>query len=178
MSARSTTRRRYLISRVRDSGVIMAFRCVQCQKSDSDCVKSHDSSSCLSCLRRGRTCEMAPYSEGDFRKIDRERARLDAEEERVEAAIEASLQEKARIRKMKRYLAQREARMIEKGFSNVEEMEKWEEEEERQKNAAVPSSSTAVTPGLEFNFSEAVFAEMASLSPSFLENFASGETPL
>ena len=191
MSSRTTLYHRALICRVRNAGVIMAFRCVHCQKSDSDCVKSHDSTNCLSCLQRGRKCEMAPYSESDFKKIDAERARLDAEEEAADATVEtghtmaatghamaeAALRKKRRVRQLKRYLAQREARMIEKGFSNVEEMEKWEEEEERQKSAPGPSSSTSVTPGPEFNSFEADLAEMASLSPSFWESLASGETP-
>ena len=153
----------------------MAFKCANCVKSNSECKKSPDSSSCI---RKMCHCDMEPFSQSHFAKIDRERARIDVEEAKAREAMHEAMTKITRMEKLRRFLSAREAEMIRRGLENVEELEKLEkQEEERQKSAADPSSSTSVTPGPELNFSEADFAEIASLSPSFLETLVSGGTP-
>ena len=153
--------RKLLIARVANRGVIMAFKCVACQKANSDCVRSKESSSCLACLRRTRPCKMEPFSDSEFAKVDKERARLETEMESLELAEEAILQKRRRIRKLQRYLASKEAEMIRRGLDNVEELEKMEAQEEAEKTA-----TTALDPSSSFDQS---FLE--SLTPSFLDGF-------
>ena len=148
--SKSSRNRELLVARIRLRGVIMAFRCVRCQKSGSDCVRSRDSSSCLVCVENGKPCEMEPFSCSDFAKVDKERARLDAEEDKANeevaaysARVNAALAKAARIRKLRRFLASREAEMIRRGLENVEELEKLEEQEKLE--AELLSATTVAT---------------------------------
>ena len=77
---------------------------------------------------------MEPFSKSDFIKIDKERARLDVKEDRANEEAEAYhvkintvLIKAVRIRKLRRFLASREAEMIRRGLENIEELEKLEE---------------------------------------------------
>jgi hypothetical protein len=77
---------------------------------------------------------MEPFSRSDFAKIDKERTRLDAEEDRTNkevrlysSRINTVLAKAIRIRKLRRFLASREAEMIRRGLENMEELEKLEE---------------------------------------------------
>jgi hypothetical protein len=77
---------------------------------------------------------MKPFSQSDFAKINKERARLDTKKDRAneEARLHSSrfntaVAKAARIRKLRRFLASREAEMIRRGLENMEELEKLEE---------------------------------------------------
>ena len=94
---KSTLYHQQLLSKVKHWGVVMAFKCVSCQKSQSDCIRSDHSKSCLACLKRRRSCDMEPFSNSDFAKIDKERARLEAEEEALEMAEEEILKKQEGI---------------------------------------------------------------------------------
>jgi hypothetical protein len=66
--------------------------------------------------------------------MDKERARLDVEEDRANEETEAYhtkintvLIKIIRIRKLRRFLISREAEMIRRGLENIEELEKLEE---------------------------------------------------
>jgi hypothetical protein len=74
------------------------------------------------------------FLKSDFAKIDKERARLDAEEDRTNeevrlysSRVNTTLAKIIRIRKLRRFLASREAEMIRRGLENMEELEKLEE---------------------------------------------------
>jgi len=164
-SPKSSRNRQILVARIRIRGVIMAFRCARCMNEKLNCVRSGDSSSCLSCVEKTLPCEMEPFSRSDFAKIDKERARLDAEEDRANeevrlhsSRVNTTLAKAARIRKLRRFLASREAEMIRRGLENVEELEKLEEQEKL--NTLSASSATA-----------AIFSESELASPSFSGEF-------
>jgi hypothetical protein len=77
---------------------------------------------------------MEPFSRSNFVKIDKERARLDSKEDRINeevrlyfSRINTVLAKTARIRKLRRFLASREAEMIRRSLKNMEELEKLEE---------------------------------------------------
>jgi hypothetical protein len=165
LPSKASRNRQILKARIRTRGVIMAFRCARCMSNKLKCVRSEDSLSCLGCTGAGRPCEMEPFSQSDFAKIDKERARLDAEEDQAneEARLHSSrfntaVAKAARIRKLRRFLASREAEMIRRGLENVEELEKLEEQEKL--NALSASSATA-----------AIFSESEFASPSFSGEF-------
>jgi hypothetical protein len=74
------------------------------------------------------------FSQSDFAKIDKERARLNTKKDQAneEARLHSSkfntiVAKAARIRKLRRFLASREAEMIRRGLENIEELEKLEE---------------------------------------------------
>jgi predicted RNase H-like nuclease (RuvC/YqgF family) len=86
--------------------------------------------------RKILSCKIEPFLKSDFVKIDKERARLDAEEDRVNeeirlyfSRINTILAKTARIWKLRRFLASREAEIIRRGLENIEELEKLEEQE-------------------------------------------------
>jgi hypothetical protein len=77
---------------------------------------------------------MEPFSKSDFIKMDKERARLDIEEDRANkkaeayhAKINTALIKTIRIRKLRRFLISREAEMIRRGLENIKKLEKLEE---------------------------------------------------
>jgi hypothetical protein len=77
---------------------------------------------------------MEPFSKSDFIKIDKKYACLDIKEDRANEEAEAyytkintALIKAVRIRKLRRFLASREAEMIRRGLENIEELEKLEE---------------------------------------------------
>ena len=87
----SSKYRKLLIARVANKGVIISFKYVACQKANSDYIRSKESLFYLACLRRCRPCDIEPFSNSDFAKVDKERARLKAEMELLELAEKAIL---------------------------------------------------------------------------------------
>jgi hypothetical protein len=77
---------------------------------------------------------MEPFLKSDFVKVDKERVRLDIKKDRANKEAEAYyikintiLIKTVRIRKLRRFLASREAEMIRRGLENIEKLEKLEE---------------------------------------------------
>ena len=127
-------------------------------------------------MSRGRKYKMVPFTEFNFKKINRKRAGLNSEKAKARENMRLAITKLNRLNKIKRYFAQRKARMVEKGFSNVEKIKRWKAEKKRQKTVAGFSTSQLATPGFNFNFFEADFAEMAFLSPSFLKTLVFNKT--
>ena len=126
---------------------------------------------------------MEPFSQSDFAKLDKERARLDEESSQALEVIQQlnnSLSSAAlklrRLDKQKKYLASREAEMISRGLENVEEMERVEAEEERQKAASSSASATVPQGSPVFNFDDVDFGSLPSPSSFFLEPVPSDGT--
>jgi hypothetical protein len=70
----------------------------------------------------------------DFAKIDKKRARLNAKKDKTNeevrlysSRINTILVKTARIRKLRRFLASREAEIIRRDLKNIKELEKLEE---------------------------------------------------
>jgi hypothetical protein len=77
---------------------------------------------------------MESFSQSDFAKIDKKRARLDIKKDQAneEARLYSSrfnttVVKAVRIRKLHRFLASREAEIIRRSLKNMEELEKLEE---------------------------------------------------
>lgn len=145
----SSSRRAFLLRRVAHRGVLMAFKCAGCRKAQRECVKSSDSKSCLECLRRGYSCDMEPFARSDFAKLDRERDRLDREEAQARERMRDAMAKLDRLDKQRRFLADREAKLVALGLDNVEELERLEAEEEatRQSSADATAEASNVVSG-------------------------------
>ena len=88
-STKASRNRQLLVARIRLRNIIIIFRYVRYQKSESDCVRSRDSSSCLRYTKNRKPCKIEPFSKSDFVKIDKEHTRLDIKEDRANEEAEA-----------------------------------------------------------------------------------------
>ena len=127
---------------------------------------------------------MAPFSESDFTKINKEHAQIDTEEEKAQmemhntsVALQASIAQVSHMEKLHHFLASKEAKMICCGLENMEELKKLEvqEDEEKQQNtesttdslpALDPSFFETLLPGVmsQFDFLGGTFKEVPSNS--------------
>jgi hypothetical protein len=163
--SKASRNRQILKARIRTRGVIMAFRYARYISNKFKYIRSEDSLSCLGCTGAGRLYKIEPFSQSDFAKINKERARLDAEEDQAneEARLHSSrfntaVAKAARIRKLRRFLASREAEMIRRGLKNIKELEKLEEQEKLNILSALSAAA-------------AIFSKNASASSSFSGEF-------
>jgi hypothetical protein len=84
---RSSRNRQILVARIRARGIIMTFRCARCMNEKLNCVRSTDFLFYLLCVGKILPCEIEPSSKFNFVKINKERARLDAEEDRTNEEV-------------------------------------------------------------------------------------------
>lgn len=142
---KSSQYHRAVIQKVNQYGVVMAYKCVSCQKSGGECKRSSHSSSCLRCLQLKRVCNMEPFSEEALDRMIAERDRLRAEKVAAEEAEDVARARRRRATKQEELLDRRFQEAVQRGLENIEELEKVEREEEesraRQGNAAAGSSS-------------------------------------
>lgn len=110
-----------------------------------------------------------------FAKVDRERARLEQEEDKTREEMQVLFAKMTRLGKQQKFLSQREAKMVQLGLENVEELERVEKEEEEAKareQAEFPNvSSSSVAVGSS-DFGEALSPgswERLLAEPVFLE---------
>jgi hypothetical protein len=149
--------------------------CARCVKEGLTCRLSSLSSVCGSCYRAGAAeCLPAHIPLPDFSKINRELAKLESQEEAVEAQqdadekIVAEAQERLRVsrnkmkrlRKQKNLLKRREAAVFEAGRADAEDLEQLEQREQLNQEIA---STNPEAP-----------AEAAVVDWSFLWDDASG----
>ena len=87
--------RKLLLGKIAYYNIIIVFKYVSYQKLESDYIKLDYSLLYSAYFRLFRKYDIAPFSESDFRKIDKERARLETEKKSLEIA------EKNIIRKYK-----------------------------------------------------------------------------
>jgi hypothetical protein len=137
---------------------VMVFPCSRCQQSGSECRVLPNSTKCGSCTRLGRPCNVREVTDLQFDKIDREKERLDAEilkaQEEEEKLSNEALVRRAkwrRLLKQKKFLKEREIELVRRGLSNVEELERVEEEEREAQEAV---NTTPVPSDLDFNFED------------------------
>jgi hypothetical protein len=88
-STKASRNRQLLITKIRLRGVIIIFYYVRCQKSESDYIRSRDSSSCLRYIKNRKSCEIELFSKSDFIKVDKEYIYLDIKKDRANEETEA-----------------------------------------------------------------------------------------
>ena len=99
-------------------------------------MRSRDSSFYLRCIKNRKSYKIELFLKSNFVKIDKKRARLDTKKDRANEETKAyytktstALIKIVRIRKLRRFLASREAEMIRRGLENIKKLEKLEEQE-------------------------------------------------
>ncbi|APA14509.1 hypothetical protein SS1G_06438 [Sclerotinia sclerotiorum 1980 UF-70] len=135
-----------------------------CDRQERKCiVSSTDSSRCAECIRQGKKCDVRGPSESDWDSLDRQKARLEQEEEEAMAKI-------LRLRKQKRLLLERESDMLRRGLRTLDELVEVEEKErlenermerEREQADTGPLVPAAASSNVLDNFDPSSF-----LSPS------------
>ena len=86
MTSRSTRYRHSWGDRINSTGVLAIVACAHCSEKKLACKLSFLSDRCRNCYRdRVKDCVLADIPFPDFSKIDRELAKLEAQEEAVEA---------------------------------------------------------------------------------------------
>jgi hypothetical protein len=84
---RSSRNRQIFMARIRARGIIMAFRCARCINEKLNYMRSKDFLSYLLYIGKILSYNIEPFSKSDFTKIDKERVRLDAEEDRANEEV-------------------------------------------------------------------------------------------
>ena len=169
--------RRLLISRVSRNGVVMAFKCLECQRLQVDCQRSTaDSKSCLRCLRGKKTCVLEAYSELALRRLDEQReairlrkesareaaVRLSQELAERQVALADALGRVSREEKTLELLDKKVEKMVRLGLENLDELEAEEAASEERARQSTPSVAGAGVR--DFNFDAYLSAD--PLSPS------------
>jgi hypothetical protein len=126
MASSSSSRKDNLIARIEDSGVILLFPCVRCDRLNKTCIKSEISKRCNECVRSGRCRCCFPEMSSDFawKKLVAAQRQLDEEEEAALAKI-------LRLRKQRRLLQKRAGEFLQKDIKDVEELERLDEQEQK-----------------------------------------------
>jgi hypothetical protein len=85
----------------------------------------------LGCIRADYLYKIEFFSQSDFAKINKERTRFNTKKDQTNKKtrlyflrFNTAIVKTVRIRKLRRFLASREAEMIRRGLKNIEELEK------------------------------------------------------
>lgn len=154
------------------NAVEMPAACSACSRNHRPCLASSDSSRCVDCVSRNLgSCDRAGPSERQLESLTRQfqisEADLDAAEEeaeevrlRAERDIAAANAKVRRLRKQRKMWADRVARMVRRGLTSLEELDRVEAEE-ASGGAPVPVATVEPVPALDFSLmSDSEFAAL------------------
>ncbi|KAL9098666.1 MAG: hypothetical protein Q9187_009618, partial [Circinaria calcarea] len=155
-STRKQLQRKRLAERIDTFGTNMA-PCSHCRRANIEnrCKVSRDSDYCGPCVASGaKNCDVLGPTDAEWNRIEAQRLKLDKEiqtveeeREREEAASEGALKaleaalkrrsermselssRRRRLLKQQKLLREKEGKMIQHGFSSIEELERLEEQE-------------------------------------------------
>jgi len=123
----------------------MSSPCIRCSQSGRPCIKSENYKNCSECSKVGRRCafDKSP-SPQDWQRLWREQEKLESAEASVESEVSHLLSEMSRLSakrqrllKQKKFLKDRAGKFLQSDVESLEELEKLEEEEQRQKDALI-----------------------------------------
>ena len=106
--------------------------CSSCEKNDRRCLVAPGSSRCSECVRRGRKCDVVGPSDADWKLLQDEESRLEAEEEAAALAEQEAFARRMRIRRMQKLLKERGAEMLRRGLKTLDELDAAEEHERKE----------------------------------------------
>ena len=165
MSSKSNIRKDNLINRIEQSGITLVFPCFRCAQQNKICIKSEISKRCNECVRSGR-CKCVDMASSDlaWKKLLRAQEKIEADDDKLNAELEALLAKRARLHKQRKLLRKRAGEFIQTDIKDVEELEKLEQAEEEVKAkqaaeqqkaqellAALTSQSDVPVPGTNFD---------------------------
>ena len=120
------------INRVGDMG----YPCSRYSRSGADCRRLLGQKKCGNCTRLGRPCNIYEVSPSVLDKLAKEGERLDSEIRKIK---EIRRENNARLDRFERFcnsFKAREAEVVRRGFNNIKELERTEEEERQSSGSA------------------------------------------
>jgi hypothetical protein len=134
MVSRSTVYCHATGDRINSIGWVAIVACQYCAKRNLLCQMSSLKKECRNCYRKGNiSCVPVEVLVPDFTKLDRELARLDAQEAEVDAAEEKAMEaliavwlKKRQLRDQRKLLKRREQLVVDESGCFVEEIEALE----------------------------------------------------
>ncbi|KAI1085949.1 hypothetical protein F5B19DRAFT_480920 [Rostrohypoxylon terebratum] len=133
--------------------------CSYCQDRGFSCVASEDSDRCSECIRVGRPhCDVYGLSRAGvadiankFHSLEDELIEAEEAEAQARKAEELAAGRVRRLRKQRRFWAEKLKRMINRGLDSIEELDRVEREEERaREEAAGPSNVSGASPSFSW----------------------------
>ena len=98
-------------------------------RSNSECRLLISSQKYRNYTRRGLRCDVRNVTKGNFKKIDKERERLEGKLQKSRKAIREAMARMERFERLRKALNKREEDLIRRGLDNIEELERIEDEE-------------------------------------------------
>jgi hypothetical protein len=179
----STSRRHQTADDIKSGGWVTMRSCLGCLQHNVPCVVSDFSDSCERCYRFNRCCELSSPS-SEIARLSREADKLD---EQILAERTKSIEAEAksfRLRKQRRLLTKKLRDLGDREAQNIAELEKDEEELEKEKANAIAKSvsdrhSGSGAPGHQSQLDDRTVASSSGsgdpLSPSFLQSLGSAD---
>lgn len=148
LASRKRKEREDLSLRIERSGIDM-IPCSECDKHDRRCVVAKDSKKCSSCVSLGIKCDAETILPLDWRSVEREEDRLEAEILRTQQVLAENSAKAARLFKQRTQLRSRAREMLRRGLKTLDELDAVEEKERlnREMDEAVKAAAL-LAPGL------------------------------
>ena len=179
MNSRQHRNRLRLADRIYRFGK-MVFPCSRCQESQSECRIVFDSRKCDHCTRIAKPCDAREVTADALDRISMKREELKrqadaalAEEEEAEAEMDLARSRAAtsrarwkRLRAQYKMMKKKELDMVRRGVSDLEELDRADEEERQRAEPPTLPLDDVDPPGVNFDdlaaYSEADFAALLS----------------
>jgi len=152
MSSKQNINTKNLRLRIEQSGIILPIPCHRCAVQGKVCIKSEISSRCSECVGFGRCkCRDMASSDLAWKKLIKAQEKIEADDDRLNAELEALLAKRARLHKQRKLLRKRAGEFIQTDIKDVEELERLEEkeEEERKREAELQKSNEMIAAAIQ-----------------------------
>ncbi|KAF5017459.1 hypothetical protein F66182_10608 [Fusarium sp. NRRL 66182] len=98
-------------AKIQKNGFVVEYPCEYCRFNDYPCVMADKNQKCAACTRRGRPCERRFHSDREWRIIESNREKTEAEIRETEDQIESLFAKLKRLRRQKESYNERNANM-------------------------------------------------------------------
>ncbi|APA08064.1 hypothetical protein sscle_03g028340 [Sclerotinia sclerotiorum 1980 UF-70] len=105
-TSKSVASRQNIYFRTKEKGVIMSFKCNRCFEKNLECRVLPNAIRCDECIRSisNSDCNVYGYTVGNWARVAREEARLEAEEEAAAKLEQEAFARRMRIRRQQKVL--------------------------------------------------------------------------
>ena len=86
-------------AKIQKNGFVVEYPCEYCRFNDYPCVMADKNQKCAACTRRGRPCERRFHSDREWRIIESNREKTEAEIRETEDQIESLFAKLKRLRR-------------------------------------------------------------------------------
>ena len=165
MSSRQHRNRLRLADRIHRLGR-MVFPCSRCQESQSECRLVPDSRKCDHCTRIARLCDAREISADALDRVSMKKEELKRQADAALAEEEEARARWKRLRAQYKLMKKKELDMVRRGVSDLEELDRADEEERQRAEPPTLPLDDVDPPGVNFDdlaaYSEADFAALLS----------------